>query len=379
MQFVLRVFLITVFVTLVLGIAGLVNRSALSCAKISPTCDMTLRQLSSAGRNPLIGTAVRADALRNDSMYRYVIAREFNIVTTEDAFKFEQLRPTADGISYEAADEIVNFALANHILVRGHTLVWGVGLPNWLLQSRLTRQQTLNLLKEHIQMVVGRYAGRVQIWDIVNEAIDCDGTLRHTFWYNVIGAEYIAKAFIWAHEADPNALLFYNDFDNDTGCEGTISKSDAIYMLVSGMKADGVPIDGVGIEVHTDVDNPVDSASLRATFARYADIGIQTNITELEVNLATGTGTSEQLLVEQGQIYRDISRSCVNEPSCTALVMWGFTDRYSHLASRVGPTAESLIFDSHFNPKPAYYSLRDVLMQNALRPDIGVDSLHLNG
>lgn len=180
-------------------------------------------------RGILIGTAVSASQLGIRD-YAQTLSREFNIITTENALKFEPVHPSRDLYTFADADAIVSFAEANGMKVRGHTLVWHQQLPGWISQGTFTREEWINILHDHITTVVNRYKGRIYAWDVVNEALADDGSLRDTVWLRGIGSEYIDLAFQWAHEPDPQALLFYNEY----GASALGGKSDAVYNLVKG-------------------------------------------------------------------------------------------------------------------------------------------------
>ena len=168
-----------------------------------------------------IGTAVDADALRDEPAYRQTLAREFDSVTPENAMKFRDLSVAPGQYDFTDADAIVDFAEANQMQVRGHTLVWNQGLPDWLENGNLPNETLATIFERHIRTVVGRYGDQVPVWDVVNEAVDYDGSLRDGFWLSALGKDYIERAFQIAHEAAPQAKLFYSDY----GGEGLGTKS----------------------------------------------------------------------------------------------------------------------------------------------------------
>ncbi|MDW8049331.1 MAG: endo-1,4-beta-xylanase, partial [Nitrososphaerota archaeon] len=220
-----------------------------------------------------IGAAVEPDYLTMD--YAETLKREFNMVTTENVLKFGPVHPQPTVYSFAGADRVIEFAEAHGMKVRGHTLVWHSQLPSWITAGRYTRDEWIQILRDHIMTVVGRYRGRIYAWDVVNEAIDDSGALRNTIWLQNIGPEYIELAFRWAHEADPNALLFYNDY----GAEGLGVKSDAVYNLVKGLLEKGVPIHGVGLQMHISADSPPSPQSVAANIRRLNNLGLEVHIT----------------------------------------------------------------------------------------------------
>jgi endo-1,4-beta-xylanase len=317
-----------------------------------------------------VGTAVRPEPLFCEDDYAQVLGREYNQVTPELDLTFSTLRPEFATFSFRIPDAMVDFAEQRGMAVYGHTLVWGEALPPWLTEAQLGPAQAAAVLQNHIQNVVGHYAGRMDAWNVVNEAIDYDGSLRDTLWLQTIGPDYIDQAFQWAHEADPDARLIYNDFQD----EGLGVKSDGVFALVQGMVQRGVPIDGVGFQAHLELGFPHPSREeIAANMDRYAALGIDVYITEMDVTI-TGT-PSEADLVAQAAIYEHMMHVCVTKPNCHALVTWGFTDKHSWVPELVPGAGSALPFDANYAPKPAYYALRHGLSLGFS----GVPSLSLGG
>lgn len=335
-----------------------------ACALPHPpdTGGPALRELA-AGRHLEIGVAVSAGALRDDRLYRHWLAREFSLLSTENALKFGPLRPARNRYDFRDADAIVAFAGSHRMRIRGHTLVWKRQLPEWLTNEAFTREELLAILREHILRVVGRYRGRVYAWDVVNEALrdavpegTLDQALRPTLWLRGIGPEYIELAFRWAHEADPGALLFYNE----AGAEALGPRSDAVYALVRRLLERGVPLHGIGLQMHMTAEAPPDTASVAANMRRLAALGLDIHVTEMDVALAGAAGVPAEQLATQAAIYRDVLRTCLSVTRCTAFVMWGMTDRYTW---RYPDTP--LVLDRSYRPKPAFEALKAVLSASA--------------
>jgi endo-1,4-beta-xylanase len=316
----------------------------------------TLRAYA-AQQGKLIGVAVNNGLVR-EAEYAEVLAREFNLLTTENAMKWSLIQPERYRYDWAGADELVNFAIANGMKVRGHTLIWQQQMPDWLKYQDWSREELLTIMKEHITNVVGRYRGRVDIWDVVNEAIIQKGVIFTPFWSKRLGTDYIDLAFQMAHEADPDALLFYNDYNaDDMGV-----KSDGVYALVKGMKERGIPIDGVGMQFHIELNYLPKLDEVSQNMKRLGELGLQVHITELDIRIK-GSPTPE-LLEQQAQNYRDILNVCLNEPNCTAFIMWGMTDKYSWIPQTRQGYGSALIFDENYQPKPAYQALLDALKLN---------------
>ncbi len=325
----------------------------------------TLRQAAERS-GLLVSTAVRAAQLAEPA-YASTLAREFNMLEPEDAMKWWVLRPDARSYDFRQGDELVRFALEHGMKVRGHCLVWGRTNPEWLTQGHFTTRQLSRLLHEHINRVMRHYAGQVFAWDVVNEALDENGNLRDSLWYNqpgigfsAQGTKYIEQVFLWAHKADPGALLFYNEAEG----EGMNRKSDAIYAMIKDFKGRGIPIDGVGLQMHIpllDADIP----AIAANIARLTALGVQVHITELDVSLPLDTRgqTRTDDLARQADVYRGIVRACLDSAGCTAIQTWGFTDKYSWIGSHSrGARGQALPFDRAYQPKAAYRALLEEIL-----------------
>ncbi|MBN1580926.1 MAG: endo-1,4-beta-xylanase [Anaerolineae bacterium] len=315
----------------------------------------SLRELADA-RGLKIGAAVASGPLRCETAYAEALAHEFNMLTTENAMKFGPIHPQPDRYAFQDADDIVAFAEQHDMQVRGHALIWHQQVPQWIEQGDWTRETLLTVMGDHISTVVGRYKGRVQVWDVVNEAIaDQSASLRSTLWHKAIGPEYLDLAFQFAHQADPDALLFYNDYS----AEGMSRKSDAVYELVKGMLERGVPVHGVGLQMHIISHKPPDWADVQENIGRLNALGLEVHITELDVRIL-GEPT-EVKLAQQAQVYRDVLDTCLMAEKCTAFVTWGFTDRYSWVPGFFEGFEAALPFDETYQPKPAYHALQSAL------------------
>lgn len=319
--------------------------------------DETLRELA-AERGIEIGAAISMRPLREDAEYTPVLGREFGMTVGENAFKWDAIHPFATRYYFDDADAIVAFAEANGMAVRGHTLVWHNQNPSWLKRKTKTRDDAIATLKDHIQTVVGRYKGKIVAWDVVNEAVDdASGGLRESPWLTAIGPDYIAMAFEFAHEADPDAKLYYNDYS----AEGVGGKADAVYELVKGLKEQGVPIHGVGWQGHFQGNTYIDDIKINGQ--RLADLGLEVAFTEVDVRIpvpATDAG-----LKQQADVYGKVTEICLELPNCKAIVTWGFTDRHSWVPGFFLGEGAALPFDEVYAPKPAYEAIRESLLKNS--------------
>ncbi len=336
------------------GKIGILVLAGLALCRAAAASDEPLRTLADRD-NFWIGAAVAISPFWADQTYRDTLAREFNIIVAENAFKSSEIRPAPDSYNFSNADDLVDFAEANGMTIRGHMLIWHNQLASWVTSGTYDRDAAIALMRDHIQTVVGRYQGRVAAWDVVNEAIDDSGAWRtDSFWYRTIGPDYVALAFTFAHEADPAAKLYYNDYS----AEGMNAKSDAVYALVRDLKADGVPIDGVGWQMHVVNGFRIGQEHVENA-ERLAALGLDLTITELDVRLQLPA--TEAALDRQAEAYGDIGAFCLAQANCVALLTWGFTDRYSWIPGFFAGYGDALIFDANYRPKPAYRALHAAL------------------
>jgi endo-1,4-beta-xylanase len=338
----------------------------------------TLRQAAtSSGR--LIGTSIKANRL-NTATYTATAGAQFNFVTPENEMKWDALERQPGQFSFQNADRIVQFAQANRMKIKGHTLVWHSQLPAWVKQLA-TRDDVLNAMTQHITQVVTHFKGQIHAWDVVNEAF-LDGNsprLRgsdpndvndpnnangnngpDSIFRRLIGDDYIDRAFTIAHAADPDALLFYNDFNT----EGTSAKANAVYTMVQGMLQRGIPINGVGLQMHitSNVDGQRSAQQISQNIERLTALGLQVIYSELDVSLC-GTAAIDQRRQQQTQRLADVTKACTDHPLCTAVTFWGVDDADSWRDSACnGGRSEPLLFDASFQPKADYEGVFDALV-----------------
>jgi endo-1,4-beta-xylanase len=301
---------------------------------------------------------VDAHDLRTDYRYRETLRREFTTITPGNALKMGPLRPSPHTFDFADADAVVSFGREHDMRVRGHTLAWHEAVPDWFQPWEYSDEQVGGLLRDHVRTVVGRYRGRIDAWDVVNEAVADDGTRRRTAWHDALGEAYVDRAFEWAHEADPDAALYYNDY----GAEAPGAKADGVYDLVAGLVDRDVPIDGVGLQLHALGDWP-DPADVAATIERFHDLGLAVQITEMDVAFPRGA-VPDDPLAAQAEYYRDVVEVCL-ETGVDALLTCGVHDEGSWLRF-VGDfperfTGDPLLFDDWFQPKPAYHAVQEAL------------------
>jgi endo-1,4-beta-xylanase len=305
-----------------------------------------------------IGAAVDPLVLATDPAYRETLAREFSAITPENAMKWGPVHPGEREWRFEPADQLVAFAEAHRMRVHGHTLVWQAQLPDWVTRA-LSARNVARAMATHIETLVGRYRGRVAAWDVVNEALGAGGRRRRTVFFRALGPDYLAEAFRLAHAADPAARLYYND----EGVEGGGWKSDALYALVRGLVDRGVPIHGVGLQMHLDAGargRPTPDA-IAANVARLAALGLEVRISEMDVRIRrVRRRRPEGRLAAQRAVYHDVIAACARVPGFAGVTFWGLTDAHSWIDDRFGED-DPLLFDAAYAPKPAYFGVRDAL------------------
>jgi GH35 family endo-1,4-beta-xylanase len=298
----------------------------------------------------LIGTAVQSGLL-SDGRYSGVLGRHFNYLTAEYEMKWDAIEYTRDSNDFRAGDTIVGYGQANGMRVKGHALIWHGSVPPWV--GSLSASDLRIAFEHHIRAVAEHFRGQVYAWDVVNEAVADDGSgLRDTVFRQKLGDQYIADAFRIARQADPQALLFYNDY----GGEGLSQKSSRIYDLVQSLRMQGVPIDGVGLQMHVTASNPPSEGSIRSNMQRLASLGLSVNISEMDVRIRDLPAPTK--LDTQKSVYHTIVSVCVEEPRCDAVTFWGFTDAHSWIDAQYGAD-DPLLFDEQYAAKPAYYGVLD--------------------
>jgi endo-1,4-beta-xylanase len=306
-----------------------------------------------------VGAAVDAELLATDEAYRATLVREFSAITPENAMKWGPVHPGEHEWRFEPADRLVEFAAAHRMRVHGHALVWQAQLGEWVTPA-LSARDVARAMATHIETLVGRYRGRVAAWDVVNEALRASGRLRRTVFFHALGPAYLAEAFRLAHAADPAARLYYNDY----GTEGVGRKSDAVYALARGLVDRGVPIHGVGLQMHLDAADrgrPTPDA-IAHNVARLAALGLEVRVSEMDVRIRrVRRRHSQGRLGAQRAVYHDVIAACAGVAGFAGVTFWGLTDAHSWVDDRFGED-DPLLFDAAYAPKPAYFGVLDALV-----------------
>jgi len=346
-------------------------------------CPAAEATLKNAFKNDFrIGAALnRSQFYEENSNVVALIKAQFNTITPENVLKWGLVHPSAAGFDFTAGDRYVEFGEQSQMWIVGHTLIWHNQTPNWVFQdekgNRVDRDTLLKRMREHILTVVGRYKGRIGGWDVVNEAVDEGGKLRKTPWLEIIGEEYLLHAYQFAHEADPKAQLYYNDYalENEAKRKGAMA-------LIKKLQAGGIPIAAVGLQGHYKMDWPK-PAEVEATISDFASLGIKVNITELDVDVLPAankyrgadineraehrveldpyaTGLPDEVQQKLAKRYSELFSVFVKHRDViTRVTFWGVTDGDSWLNDWPvrGRMSYPLLFDRQGQPKPAFQAV----------------------
>lgn len=318
-----------------------------------------------------IGVAVSPRALKTAEAE--LVLKHFNSLTPENAMKMGPIHPSENEFYWNDADSIAAFAKRHGLKLRGHTLVWHNQTPRWLFTDSsgkaVTKEALLQRLKDHITTVVKRYKGIIYAWDVVNEAISDDPReyFRNSDFYKIAGEEFVAKAFEYAHEADPDALLFYNDYN-----EINPSKREKIFRMVKALKDSGIPIHGVGLQAHWAVNEP-SQGQLDSTLKKFSELGLKIQITELDISIypkehdarqkrkedadTAFTPAKEKLQMEKYDMCFELFRKY--KQAISSVTFWNISDRYSWLDNYPvrGRKDYPLLFDKNLQPKRAFWKV----------------------
>ena len=321
-----------------------------------------------------IGTAIQIKTVMKDQELFQLQTKNFNSITSDRDMKMNRIIPTEGLYDWKTVDTILHYAKTHNQRLFGHNLIWHSSTPEWVETKGIKDSLWLSkFMKEYIHTYVGRYKGKVAAWDVVNEGFETDGgNYRETFWYNKIGKDYIAKAFIYAHEADPNAVLFYNDFN----IERDTVKLNAVLKMVKEFKAQGVPISGIGFQMHIRMDTPDDviANSLR----KAAKTGLQIHLSEVDIIFNKHNDTqnggiqvynelTEEMKKAQAEKYKNLIlmyRKIVPKSQQFGITFWNFTDRDTWINPFFNLKDWPTIYDNTLKPKPAYFGFQEGLQQD---------------
>ncbi|KAF6753706.1 endo-1,4-beta xylanase [Ephemerocybe angulata] len=325
------------------GARVLAGSIILLCAGVGAQLDTLAKRagkvyFGSAVDNPELGDLPYKTLLSN--------ASEFGQLTAGNSLKWETVQPVRGTYKFAGGDEILALAKQNRQLFRGHTCVWHSQLAAWVEAGKFSAKDLTAIIEDHCGRLVGHYKGEMYSWDVVNEAFEDDGSYRKSVFYNTLGTQYFETALRAARKADPNTKLYLNDYN----VEGINSKSDAYYTLIKSLIAKKVPIDGFGVQGHLIVGQV--PTNIRENFQRFADLGIDVAITELDIRMVLPV--TPEKLEQQKRDYAAVIRACKAVKRCVGVTVWDYTDKYSWIPSVFKGEGAALPWDENLKKKPAY-------------------------
>lgn len=340
-----------------------------------------------------IGSALNRSQINGqDTQGIELVETHYNTITPENVLKWQFVHPNPDEYDFEATDRYVEFGEEHDMFIVGHTLVWHSQTPDWVFQDEegnpMEREAMIERMRDHIHTIVGRYKGRIHGWDVVNEALNEDGTLRQSPWLEIIGEDYIARAFEFAYEADPDAELYYNDYSLENP-----SKRDGAVKLIETLQEQDVPVTGIGTQGHYSLEWP-SVEEVDATISAFSELGIDVMVTELDVDVLPSPtdiqgadvsqdsdmqdelnpyedGLPDSVQQELARRYANLFETFLNHRDVlTRVTFWGVTDGNSWKNNWPvsGRTNYPLLFDRNWEPKPAFHAVVDVAHRGAAKP-----------
>ncbi|EEA22369.1 hypothetical protein TMatcc_008189 [Talaromyces marneffei ATCC 18224] len=297
------------------------------------------------------GTAVDNPDLSDSQYLATLQTADFGQITPANGMKWQPTEPTQGTYTFSDGDQIASLAKSNNDYLRCHTLAWYNQLPSYITSGSWTNQTLIAALQEHIKGVVTHYKGQCYAWDVVNEALNEDGTYRQNVFYQHIGEAYIPIAFAAAAAADPNAKLYYNDYN----IEYAGAKATGAQGIVKLVKAAGGRIDGVGFQSHFIVGQTPSLAAQKANLASFTALGVDVAITELDIRMTLPDTSALQ--AQQSTDYQTTTTACVQTKGCVGITIWDFTDKYSWVPGTFSGQGDACPWDSNYNKKPAYYGI----------------------
>ncbi|MGZ3763205.1 MAG: endo-1,4-beta-xylanase [Mucilaginibacter sp.] len=326
-----------------------------------PTTEATLRSTATFP----VGASINPDLLKNNYYYQGLAGTEFSSLTTENVLKFDWVEPQQNQFNFSDGDYIINFAVQHNQRVHAHNLIWHQALPAWVINFSGDSLAWEGIFKNHIETEASHYKGKVSSWDVVNEAIrDDDGTLRNkdvyandgSIWRRHLGPDYIARAFQYAHDADQNALLFYNDY----GQEWNGRKLDSIIALVTRLRLRGIPIDGIGMQMHIDINT--DNSNIKTAMQKLEATGLKIHVSELDISVNPGNDPniiySNTLQIAQANKYQFIAetyRAVVPPAQQYGITTWDVSDADSWIPGYYKRKDWPMPFDANYKKKAAYF------------------------
>ncbi len=329
--------------------------------------ELTLRKAASFP----VGAAINIKRLFSDEKFRKIHSENFSSVTARGEMKMNRILPSEGNYYWDDADSLVMYSKENNQRLFGHNLIWHSSTPEWVEEKAMGDSAWLaGFMKDYIHTYVGRYKGKVDGWDVINEGMNtAGGGYRETMWYNILGKDYIRNAFMYAHEADPDAVLFYNDFN----IERDTAKLHSVLRMIEEFQEEGVPISGLGFQMHIRMDIP--DSIIAYALKKGAETGLQIHLSEVDIifnkhddNRGGGIQLyhefTDSMKTAQAEKYKNLVRmykTIVPEEQQYGITFWGFNDRDTWINGFFGLQDWPCLFDENLKPKPAYYGFLEGL------------------
>ncbi len=345
----------------------------LTCVGFSTQAQDTLRNYTDLLEGKYLGTAVSNSSGENffttmwalpNRTYTKKIILNFNAMVAGNEMKFDAIESQQGVFNFADGDKLISFTTDYIMVLRGHCLLWHAQLPGWLgagstgyeNNNGYTRDSLLSIMKNHIFSVVGHFKGQIKEWDVLNEPFEGNGSLRKSIWQSVIGDDYIDSAFVWAHQADPDAILVLNEYGNETWGS---TKADGMFNKIKALVDKGVPIHGAGFQCHVTLGES-NFTMISKNFKRYYDIGVKCYITELDIAIPSAKMGTEAAWEQQGRDYVSYVKLMTETDYCQGIMVWGYSDKFSWIPEHSGFTkGEACLFDEMLKPKTAFYAVQD--------------------
>ena len=294
-----------------------------------------------------------ADILQEPNMT--IVKENATMVVSENNMKNANIHPSKKFWNWSDTDHLIEFAKENDISVKFHTLFWHQQNAPFILNLS-TKEEALAAMDEHIEKIMAHYKGQIKVYDVVNEMFNEDGSLRQSLWYNLIGPEYLEHALIKARECDPDVKLYFNEYNNENL---GYAKSEGMYNLVKDFKARGIPIDGIGMQLHLDGTQPLNEEAIRANIRRYAELGLEVSFSEVDVRIPKDNPQAWEQA--QQEVYCTLLKIALEEPNVKSFIMWGYSDNGSWVPGTFPGYGNALPFDFDRKPKPVWNAMLDIL------------------
>lgn len=331
-----------------------------ACRKKNSNVCQSTASLYSLSTFP-IGVAINQSEFNNNPLCRSIANSQFNSFTAENIFKAQYLHPEENRFDWRDADSLAAFCSANKKRLHGHTLIWHLQLPPWISSFNGDAAAWEQLFKIHIQTIVRHFKGRVVAWDVVNEAFNEDGTLRNSIWQQKLGNTYIEKALKYAHEADPDVLLFYNDYN----LESNPAKRNSVIQYFNNLRSRGVKINGIGLQMHVSINYP-EPAQIAEALQQVSAAGFRVHVSELDISINPSGGDitpTEKLFERQADILGKIILHYKQVPASLqyGITIWGISDKDTWIRSYFNRQDYPLLYDENYIAKPALCKLKESL------------------